>query len=319
MSDGTELRHEVVAGEEGRADRIVRPMTGRSWSESRGLFARGCVQVNGEACGDPGAEVAAGDVVTVRQNPGQRYREPPRERANSAFRIVFEDDDLIVVDKTAHLLTVPTSRNERNTLLGGVTQHVLRRGRGRACVVHRLDRGTSGLLVFAKSPGIAKGLQEQFRVRKSEREYIAIVAGKVEPNTGTFRSRLGTTKSLQRVTVDEDEAGEDAVTHYTVVQPLKGGTLVRARLETGRRNQIRVHFAEAGHPVLGDERYRTELARHREWKARRLALHAATLGFEHPRTGEGLRFESPLPGEFERFVTATQLREAKGETHLSGD
>ena len=131
----------------------------------------------------------------------------------------------------------------------------------------------------------------------------SIVVGAFDQLSGTFESRLATTKSLQRYSVAEtDEGGEPAVTHFRLEQRLRGATFVRAWLETGQRNQIRVHFAEAGYPVLGDERYRPDLARHPAWKARRLALHAAVLGFEHPRTHQPLRFESPLPDEFTRFL-----------------
>ena len=245
--------------------------------------------------------VKPGDVIIVRHDIHTRYHEPPPERASSAFRTVFEDEHLIIVDKAAAILTVPTDHGETNTLLGALNLYLGRR-RGRASVVHRLDRGTSGLLVFAKNTRIANELIAQFRVRKAEREYAAIVAGTVSEPSGTFSTRLGTTKSLQRFSTEDEDEGEIAVTHYKVERLLSGATYVRVRLETGRRNQIRVHFADAGHPVLGDERYRTDRSGHPGWKANRLALHAAILGFDHPRTNEALRFESPLPDEFERFL-----------------
>jgi len=199
-----------------------------------------------------------------------------------------------------------------------VGRYLNRRGhRGQAAVVHRLDRGTSGLLVFGKNPRIGRELQAQFRVRKAEREYAAIVAGSLERNEGTFASRLGTTTSLRRYSVrpsrdGQGEEGESAVTHFRVERKLREATYVRVRLETGRRNQIRVHFAEAGHPVLGDERYHAGVARHPAWTANRLALHAAILGFEHPHSRERLRFESPLPPEFERFLAQMRLPPPKG-------
>ncbi len=287
----------------GRVDKIVQELTGRSRADVRGLFDHDCVTLNGQPCAEAGTVVKAGDVVAVRHDPHRRYREKPRAHESAVYRLVYEDDDLIVVDKAARVLTVPTRKGETHTLLGAVSLYLSRRHhRGQAHVVHRLDRGTSGLLVFGKSARVAGQLQNQFRGRKPEREYAAIVAGVVERDEGTFDTRLGTTKSLQRYSVREDEEGESAITHYRVECRLKDATFLRVRLETGRRNQIRVHFAEAGHPVLGDDRYRAELARHRRWTARRLALHATTLGFEHPRTGETLRFQSPLPPEFERFL-----------------
>jgi 23S rRNA pseudouridine1911/1915/1917 synthase len=298
----TEARGVVTPELAGRLDRLVRELTGRSWGEVRGMIQAGCVRLDDAEQLDPGATVAAGATVLVRHDPRTKYRERPQVRANSAFRMVFEDEHLIVVDKAARVLTVRTRRGERNTLEEGVTEHVRRGGASRAFVVHRLDRGTSGLLVFAKNQATADLLQDQFRVRKAEREYAAIVAGVLGEDEGTIESRLGTTKGLKQRTVGDDEEGEDAVTHWRVARRLRGATYLRVRLETGRRNQIRVHLAEAGHPVLGDERYNPDHARHPRWKARRLALHAAVLGFEHPHTHAPLRFESPLPAEFERFL-----------------
>jgi len=299
-----EVRCDVTPDQVGRIDQVVRQLTDRSRADIRGLFHHSCVQLNGAPAFEPGAMVEAGDSVVVRHDTHRRYREPPYAGGGKAFRVVFENEDLIVVDKAAHLLTVPTKHGERNTLIEAVSRHISRRKRGgRAFVVHRLDRGTSGLLVFGKSERMATTLKEQFRVRKAEREYVALVAGSLAEDRGSFESRLATTKGLHRKSVAPDKPGEDAVTHYHVERRLRGATIVRVRLETGRRNQIRVHFAEAGHPVLGDERYRSDLAQHPSWKARRLALHAVLLGFDHPRTGEPLRFESPLPAEMERFRT----------------
>src|SRR5690606_8501478 len=128
------------------------------------------------------------------------------------------------------------------------------------------------------------------------------------PEAGTIESRLATTKSLHRYSSRHPQEGERAVTHYQVQESFGSASLVRAQLETGRRNQIRVHFSEAGHPVLGDRRYRPDRARHFLWTANRLALHAVILGFRHPRTGQTLRFESPMPIEFERFLKAMRAR-----------
>ncbi len=296
-----ESQQEITHESAGRINQIVRELTGLSHSEVRGLFHQDCVLLNGAACREPGTVVKAGDVVVVRHDPHTRYREPPADRGSPAYRLVFEDEHLIVVDKAAAILTVPTDHGETNTLLNALNNYLGRR-RMRAAVVHRLDRGTSGLLVFGKNARSANALQSQFKIHKAEREYAALVAGKVLELTGTFAGRMGTTKSLQRYSTEDEDEGEAAVTHYQVERHLQGATYVRVRLETGRRNQIRVHFADAGHPVLGDERYGTDDSFHPGWRANRLALHAATLGFMHPLTNEQLRFEAPLPAEFERFL-----------------
>ncbi|MBL8849494.1 MAG: RluA family pseudouridine synthase [Planctomycetaceae bacterium] len=301
-----DAHHTVEPEQAGRIDRIVQELTGRSRADVKGLFHHHCVARNDIECLNPGEPVVAGDIVRVRHDSHRRYHVPPPERKQAEFGLIHEDDDIIVVDKTAGVLSVPTALNEGNTLLDLLTARIARqRRRGRAIAVHRLDRGTSGVLVFAKHQRAADGLQTQFREHNVNREYAAIVAGRLRSSTGTFQSRLRTGKDLRRFSVPDDEPGEDAVTHYRVEQELDRATLVRVTLETGRRNQIRVHFAEAGHPVLGDDKYEPAAARHKRWKAKRFALHAAVLGFAHPLSNRAMRFESPLPPEFVQFVAGS--------------
>lgn len=299
-------RGRVAAEEAGRADLVVRRLTGKSRAEVRGLFDHHCVSINGQPCGEAGTPVAEGDRIEVRFDPHTRYHEKAKPRADAAFRVVFEDAHLIVVDKSAKVLTVPTERSQSKTLVDAVSRYLSHGRRAvRALVVHRLDRGTSGLLVMAKSSAVAGRLQTELRSRKLEREYLAVVAGHVADDSGTIESRLDTDKSLNRFSRDEDdedEGGQIAVTHFEVVHRPKGATALRVRLETGRRHQIRIHFAEKGHPVLGDRRYRPDQSYHAWWVAGRLALHAAKLAFRHPITGQILRFESPPPAEFQRFL-----------------
>jgi 23S rRNA pseudouridine1911/1915/1917 synthase len=224
------------------------------------------------------------------------------------FAVLYADEDVVVVEKRAGVLTVPTQRGESNTLVQQLRRHL---GRGRAFaprleVVHRLDREVSGVLVFARSPAAGEALRKEFAEHRPEREYLAIVAGELPTDQGTFASRLVTGKGLQRFSTHREDLGEEAVTHYRVERRLARATQVSVRLETGRRNQIRVHFAEAGHPILGEQRYRPELARHPAWTARRLALHARLLAFAHPTTGGPLRFESPPPADFAAFLRRAQ-------------
>ncbi|MDB5388234.1 MAG: rluD [Planctomycetaceae bacterium] len=296
--------HSVESEHAGRIDRIVQLMTQRSRADIRGMFDHDCVFLNAQPCPDAGTLVAAGDQVEVKYDPHTRYKEKPRPPQDRAYRLVYEDDALIVVDKAAHVLTVPTDHGETNTLIDAVSRYLShQRRQPKAYAVQRLDRGTSGLLVFGKSRPVAEQLQDQFRQRKPDREYVALVAGTVEPASGTFESQMATNQGLQRYSTGNwDEEAEHAITHYRTERLVRGATFVRVRLETGRRNQIRVHFAEAGHPVLGDPRYETKLAQHRNWTAARLALHAAVLGFSQPVTGQLLRFESPLPQEFVKFL-----------------
>jgi 23S rRNA pseudouridine1911/1915/1917 synthase len=286
-----------------RADRLVQQLCGLSRSQVSGLFDHGCVRLNEAVCTQPAQRLKAGDRVELKYDPNQRYHPAKKPRRNLGFEIVFEDQHLIVVNKPAGLLSVPTVRQETNTLVAKVDEYVRHASQGRgAFTVHRLDRGVSGLLVLGKTEQIVSQIKYQFAAGKPEREYVAIVAGRMPQQQGTFQSLLATDKDLNRFSTDDEEIGQLAITHFRAIAPLAGATLVQVRLETGRRNQIRVHFAEAGHPVLGDDRYQSELAAHRYWPHARLALHARLLGFTHPITHEALRFEAPLPAEMDAFL-----------------
>ena len=180
-------------------------------------------------------------------------------------------------------------------MLDRVSEYCRRTGSRKAWPVHRLDRGVSGLLAFAKSAELSQKIRDQFAMHKPEREYATIVMGHVEEREGTFESYLATDKALNRFSTDDRSIGQLAITHYEVINYLKDATLVRVWLETGRRNQIRVHFSEAGHPILGDPRYSAELARHPLWKYRRIALHAAA-GAGTPRNRQAAAIRVGIAG-----------------------
>lgn len=246
----------------------------------------------------------------MKRAPGRRggpFQSP-------VFELVYEDNFLLVVDKKAGYLSVPTGEWNRTTkgeqtLIGEIKRYLaIKSGRDLgATPIHRLDRDTSGLLVVAKSQKISQRVKEQFSARKPDREYVAIVKGRVAKEKGTFRSYLATDDDLNQYSTKREAEGKLAITHYEVVSYLEDATRVRVTLETGRRNQIRVHFSEVGHPVLGDVRYRAELAKHKRWPYPRLALHAARLGFAHPMSRKKLEFLSPLPKEFAAFIDAAAL------------
>jgi len=313
--------HTVTAEEAGRVDLIVKAITGRSRSQLRGMCLAGCVRINGREVTEPSTAVQEGDVIDVQFDPQRKYRETwLGKMSNSSprglfrcktFSVVFEDDYLIVVDKQAGILTVPTERHEPRTLVDEVSRYL--GGRNRALVVHRLDRETSGLLVFAKRSEIAGALQDQLRLRAPDREYLALVAGIMQADAGQFESYLATSKRLSRYSVDNPDGGEHAITHFAVMERFPESTLVRIKLDTGRRNQIRVHLSEAGHPIIGDRRYRPQLASHLDWPHARLALHAHVLGFQHPVTGKELRFVSRMPRTFHTFIK--QQRRIARETN----
>jgi 23S rRNA pseudouridine1911/1915/1917 synthase len=296
---------QVTPEQVGRVDAVVKQLTGLSHSRLRGLFDHGHITVNEQPCGQTSHRVAAGDIVTVTFDPQGGAPKERRRWDDRSFSIVYEDADLIVVNKAAHVLTVATVKRERNTLASRVSLYLQQTSRHReALVAHRLDRGVSGLLVMAKTVPVLEQLRSQFRDRKPDRRYIAIVAGHVEPLAGTFESYLHTTESLDQVSTFDEEEGKLAITHYRVQKMLADTTVAEVRLETGRRNQIRVHFADSGHPVLGDERYGKDFDPHPRWSPNRLALHAVSLGFDHPRTGKHLKFQSELPQCMQVFIAA---------------
>lgn len=267
------------------------------------LIHDGAVSCRGRTIAQTHLRINVGDEIEIDYTP-QPKATPARRDASrtAAFEVVYDDEFLVVVNKPANLLTVPTPKREKNTLQSRLRVWLDRnQPEALAICVHRLDRGVSGLLVFAKSYEIADELRSQFSDRKPERRYIAIVQGNIASSEGTFRSYLATDESLNRHSVDNPDGGELAITHYKVRESWSDTTLVEVTLETGRRNQIRVHFAEAGHPVIGDPRYRTQEAAHRWWPHKRLALHAETLGLTHPRTAAPLKFTSPWPQEFRDF------------------
>lgn len=290
---------------ERRIDKIVRKMTGQSVRQAAGLFSAEGVKLNGAVCQEPWKWLTPGDAVEVEFDVGRYYKAAPKAKKYSGFELIYEDRDLLVVNKQASILTVPTEQAETDTLVHRVCDYL---GRGKnyrpkIWVVHRLDRGVSGLLVLAKRPEIATALRAQMAERKPLRRYVAAVTGAIKDDEGTFDSYLATDEALTRYSVEDEGQGERATTHYRVVKCLTGATLVDIWLETGRRNQIRVHFAEAGHPIVGDQRYHAREARHASWPHARLALAAVELGFEHPTHGEVQTFKLPLPAEMRDFLT----------------
>lgn len=257
----------------------------------------------GRVCVD-GRVVRRGDVVVA---PGDRVElGAPRASFPPLLALVFEDDEILVVDKPAGLLTIATERERERTAYRLLAEYVgahggsagaARRGAPRLFIVHRLDRETSGLLVFAKSPAAKRRLQSQFEARSVERRYVAVVEGLVRDPAGTLRTRLRESRALKVHRTRDRSEGREAITEYRVIRSGVATTLLELSLVTGRRGQIRAQLAELGHPILGD---RVSGSRHDP--VRRLCLHATRLGFAHPR-GHRVVFESPMPSAFGRAVS----------------
>ena len=266
------------------------------------LLHDGAVRCAGRILTQTHTKLNVGDEIEIEYAPQPAKITSSKTSKQIRFEVVHDDEHLIVVNKPANLLTVPTPKREPNTLQSQIRKWLQRNQPGaKATCVHRLDRGVSGVLVFAKSYEIADKLREQFSMRKPERRYTAIVRGEMTQERGTFRSYLATDDALNRFSVNDPEQGELAITHFQVKERWQGATLLHLQLETGRRNQIRVHLAEAGHPIIGDPRYQPELAEHPLWPHKRLALHAETLGIVHPESGDPMMFQTEWPQEFRDF------------------
>jgi 23S rRNA pseudouridine1911/1915/1917 synthase len=324
------------AGE--RLDRFL----GRSAEESRialsrtrlkALIEAGEVEVDGVAARDPAAKVAAGARIAVN---APAATDSPLVGENIALRVVFEDAHLVVIDKPAGLVVHPAPGHSSGTLVNALIRHCGTSLSGiggvrRPGIVHRLDKDTSGLIVVAKSDAAHQGLAALFADHGREgslaREYVALCWGAFAARSGSVDAPLGRhPRWREKMAVVEAGRGRAAVTHWRALEALEPATLVACRLETGRTHQIRVHMAHIGHPLLGDAVYgggfKTKAAR-LESAARdaldalgRQALHAAVLGFEHPITGETLRFESAPPDDFSGLLKA--LRGPSASSRVPG-
>jgi len=223
-------------------------------------------------------------------------------RKGDKFLVRHKDRSVVVVEKRAGLLTVPIPSKKGKCLRDELDRFLGHRSRVR--VVHRLDRVVSGLLVFARNERAKERLIEQFAAHETERQYMAAVQGVVPDDEGTFESWLRSDPHTLRMFSDDGTDGKHAVTHWEVKERLGDVTLVEVRLETGARNQIRVHFSEAGFPLLGEKKYLDPDAPGADSRQghQRLFLHAERLGFVHPTTNELMRFEAPLPPDLNAWL-----------------
>jgi 23S rRNA pseudouridine1911/1915/1917 synthase len=262
---------------------------------------------------DPAAKALAGCYQVSVPEPAPAHN----EAQDIALDIVFEDDHLLVVDKPAGMVVHPAAGNFDGTLVNALLHHCAGRlsgigGVARPGIVHRIDKGTSGLLVVAKTDRAHEGLAAQFARHSIDRRYLAVVSGLPSPLEGKVDAPLArSSANRQKMAVVEGSRGKRAVTHYRVLRPLRESALVECRLETGRTHQVRVHMTSLGHPLLGDPAYGRTKSVHRELLKRlhfeRQALHAAELGFIHPVTEEALSFKSAVPSDMQELLSALAL------------
>lgn len=237
-------------------------------------------------------ELNPGDTVKVN------YTREFKVFYNRRLQIVYEDDDIIVANKGYGLLSVGTDKIHTGTAYSLLRDYVKWGDpRNKLFVVHRLDRDTSGLMIFAKNIEAKEKLQHNWNNMVLERKYVAVVEGKLNEPQGTVRSYLAENSRFEVYSTPDPQEGQLAITRYRTVDSGNGYTLVELQLETGRKNQIRVHMKDLGHPIAGDHRYGAKTS-----PMHRLALHARTLRFAHPITKKLMEFETPVPISFTKAV-----------------
>ena len=309
------IEREWQAGQEGAAlaSELHKIMV-ISHRQAKGFIDGRCVTVNGETAEKHGHRLKAGDTVKVVFDPELTYEvlPPPKKLSSGPYETLWEDNHLLFVFKPAGLLTVPAEQGGEPSLAEAITESYRRRGfkRFNLYIVHRLDRFTSGVLVFAKTPEALHGLKKHFELHRLQRVYFAILVGELPENSGTLAGHLIEHAKSLKMSVAKVRKGpgggkrmpagaKEAVTHYRVIERLPGHTVVEVRLETGRRNQIRVQFADRGFPLLGDQVYGVESP-----LLDRQALHAELLGFKHPVTEEQVTVTAPMPADMEAALKA---------------
>ena len=255
----------------------------------RRMVAQGRVRVGEERAEHPRQKVPSGSVVTILSRDDGDAPTKPKQGIPEP-RVLYSDSQIIVVEKPHGLLSVATDRGEADTMFDRAAKWAWENGRTRALLVHRLDRETSGCLLIARNPEARDILQAQFKNRSIERVYHAVVHGAPSAQSGTVKARIQETKDMRvRLVKDGKRAGREAITHWELEERGTTHSLIRIKIDTGRRAQIRLHMANMGCPVAGDTRHGWGKA-----SVNRLCLHASSLTFDHPN-GERMSVESDLP------------------------
>lgn len=287
------------------AGAIVAAVLGIQRKAADRMIYDGLVWCDGKPVAAPHQRLSIGSMVEIEQlAPAPKQKTKPVKAQPQRFEVLHDDDDIVVVSKPAGMLTVPT-RSGQSNLMQQLERHLGTRsksGRGgqELTCVQRIDRWVSGPIVFAKNAAAADSLRTQLHEHSARRDYVAIVAGNVSEESGTIDTPLDV--DGLHVRTSEAGSGQAAVTHFRTGERLRGACVLEIKLETGRRNQIRAHLADFGHPVIGDPRYRAAQAQHAAWPHKRIALHGCQLVFRHPATDHKLTFELPWPREFGAFV-----------------
>jgi len=279
---------------------LARELPRFSRSRIQQLIRQQFVTLNGSSP-RPRDILRIGDRISVNEPPLQKIESRPEA---IPLNVLFEDDDLIVINKPAGLVVHPGSGQPEHTLVNALLHHSAHLsgigGKERPGIVHRLDKETSGSLVVAKNDEAHRSLSTQFESRTVDKIYLALVAGKLRKTAGTIEEKIGRHPKYRQQMSVQSSRGRAAKTEYRVVSSSNEMSLVECKLHSGRTHQIRVHLHHLGHPVLGDKVYGARFAK----TFPRQMLHAWKLGFEHPRSGERKNFEAPLPQDFQSALNS---------------
>lgn len=273
-------------------DFLIASMPERKRTAIKNLLSHNQIAVNGQPVTQFDTELKPGD--EVKANLTREFR----VFYNRRLKIVYEDDDIIVVNKGYGLLSMGTDKIKEGTAYSILRDYLRWKDpRNKLFIVHRLDRDTSGLMVFAKSEEAKNRLQHNWNNMVISRKYLAVVEGKPEPEEGVVRSYLAENSRFEVYSTDKPEEGQLAITRYKTLRSRNGYSLMEVSLDTGRKNQIRVHMKDLGHPIAGDRRYGAKSS-----PIHRMALHAQTLRFVHPMTRKDMNFSTPVPASFAKMV-----------------
>lgn len=270
-------------------------MSEQSKTTVKSLLSHKQVNVNGKMTTKFDTPLSPGDKVTIGKEKGMAAFSHPM------LNIIFEDDSLIVIDKMSGLLSMATERDKEKTAYHILSEYVKRSNpRNRIFILHRLDRETSGLMMFAKNIKVQESLQQNWDRAILERKYVAVIEGEPDKAEGQIRSYIAENKAFVVHTTNAKD-GKLAITNFRVLKSNKQYSLIELDLETGRKNQIRVHMQELGHPIAGDKKYGAKTN-----PLNRLSLHAFKLRFVHPDTRKEMDFETPIPKRFSLLVKSGQ-------------
>lgn len=260
----------------------------KSRKDIKSLLAHRQISVGSEITSKFDYPLQEGQQVVVNWNKVLIEKQP------EGLNIVYEDPYLIIIEKQAGLLSIATDSEKEQTAYSILSDHVKKRDpKNKIFVLHRLDRETSGVMMFAKSEKIQQMMQKSWKETVLERTYVAVVEGSVNKEQGTITSWLTESKAFIMYSSRTPNGGQKAITHYKVLKKNKHYSLLEVNLETGRKNQIRVHMKDIGHSVIGDKKYGST-----KQPIARLGLHARVLAFKHPISGEEVRYEASIPKEF---------------------